>query len=256
MAPTTKWTSKADNGRTFRGKPRGTEVNALQRQFKKPRNQVEEVEVETAQVVVEVVETEVQVDSVIEVAEDKLYRVLYSDGDMEDIAVTEVEEDSVIVEESVIEVEADSDGSEDNIPFSQLKEKLVAERAGVDSDEDDTQLPDTNEKQTPKLGLLGIGTEVMRQFDVGLFVGTVHSYDRKDKLYKILYSAGDMEDMDEKEYVYAYRLALANGGDANDLSSCDSADEETAYQLPKKQVTTIYLLTLTLPLLLTSARLC
>jgi hypothetical protein len=29
-------------------------------------------------------------------------------------------------------------------------------------------------------------------------------------------------------------LAMANGGDANDLSSRDSADEESAYQLPKK----------------------
>ncbi len=85
----------------------------------------------------------------------------------------------------------------------------------------------------PKLGLLGIGTEVMRQFAEGLFVGTVQSYDRKDSLYKILYSDGDM---DEKEYVYAYQLALANGGDANDLSSRDSPDEESAYQLPKIKV--------------------
>ncbi len=42
--------------------------------------------------------------------------------------------------------------------------------------------------------------------------------------------------MDEDEYMYAYQLALANGGDSNDLSSRDSADEESAYQLPKKQV--------------------
>jgi hypothetical protein len=100
---------------------------------------------------------------------------------------------------------------------------------------------DTNEKMTPKLGLLGIGTEVMRQFDEGLFVGTVQSYDRKDKLYTILYSDGDKEDMDEEEYVYAYQLALTNGGDANDHSSRDSADEESAYQLPKKKVNLIYL---------------
>ncbi len=94
---------------------------------------------------------------------------------------------------------------------------------------------------TPKLGLLGIGTEVMRQFDAGLFVGTAQSYDRKDKLYKILYSDGDMEDMDQEEYVYAYQLALANGGDTNDLSSRDSADEESAYQLPKMKVNSMYL---------------
>ena len=97
-------------------------------------------------------------------------------------------------------------------------------------------------KITPKLGLLGIGTEVMRQFDEGLLVGTVQSYDRKESLYKILYSDGDMEDMDEEEYVYAYQLALANGGDANNLSSRDSADEESAYQLPKKKVNFIFVL--------------
>ncbi len=45
-----------------------------------------------------------------------------------------------------------------------------------------------------------------------------------------------MEDMDQEEYVYAYQLALANGGDTNDLSSRDSADEESAYQLPKMKV--------------------
>ncbi len=59
------------------------------------------------------------------------------------------------------------------------------------------------------------------------------SFDRKTDLYKVLYSDGDMEDMDADEYVYAYQLAMANGGDANDLSSRDSANEESAYQLPK-----------------------
>jgi hypothetical protein len=49
----------------------------------------------------------------------------------------------------------------------------------------------------------------MKQFDEGLFVGTVQSYDRKTDLYKILYSDGDGEDMDEQEYVYAYQLAMA-----------------------------------------------
>ena len=64
----------------FRRGPPNTEVNALRRQFKKPRRSVEEVEVEIAQVIKEVVETEVQVNSVIEVAEDS-------------VVVTEVEED-------------------------------------------------------------------------------------------------------------------------------------------------------------------
>ena len=215
MAPTTKWTSKADNSRTFRGQPSIIGENALRRQFKKPRRSVEEVQVETAQDVIEVQDTDVQLHT--------------AEVETEDVVIE-------VAEDSVIEIAEDSDGSEDNIPFSELKEKMVAERVGLHSDEEDTQLPDTNERMTPKLGLLGIGTEVMKQFDAGLFVGTVISYDRKDKLYKISYSDGDKEDMDEDEYMYAYQLALANGGDSNDLSSRDSADEESAYQLPKKQV--------------------
>jgi hypothetical protein len=95
---------------------------------------------------------------------------------------------------------------------------------------------------TPKLGLLGIGTEVMRQFSAGLFTGTVLSYNSKDGLYKIEYTDGDREDMDEPEYVYAFQLALDNGADANDLSSRDSADEESAYQLPKRKVLDISLI--------------
>ena len=59
------------------------------------------------------------------------------------------------------------------------------------------------------------------------------AFNNKDGLYKIQYSDGDKEDMDEAEFIYAYQLALDNGGDANDLSSRDSADEESAYIIPK-----------------------
>ncbi len=45
---------------------------------------------------------------------------------------------------------------------------------------------ETGIHMTPKLGLLGIGTEVMRQFDERLFVGTVQSFDRKTDLYKAI----------------------------------------------------------------------
>ena len=124
MAPTTKWTSKADNGRTFRGQPSRIGENALRRQFKKPRRSVEEVLVETAQDVIEVQDTDVQ---------------LHTAEVETEYVVSEVAEDSVI------EIAEDSDGSEDNIPFSELKEKMVAERVGLHSDEEDTQLPDTND---------------------------------------------------------------------------------------------------------------
>jgi hypothetical protein len=90
MAPTIKWTSKAENGRKFRGKPRDTEETALRRQFKKPRRTGEETILKT----------------------DAL------DGREEDPVVTakvviEVEETA-----EVVIVNEDSDGSEDNIPFS------------------------------------------------------------------------------------------------------------------------------------------
>ena len=48
----------------------------------------------------------------------------------------EAQPDNTLESEVVIEVAEDSDGSEDYIPFSQLKEKIVAEREGSESDED------------------------------------------------------------------------------------------------------------------------
>ena len=106
------------------------------------------------------------------------------------------------VESPLPQFDAD-DSEDDNIPIAKT----------LDSDEEFTA-PSTF--MTPKLGLLGIGTEVMRQFDAGLFLGTVLSFNSKDGLYKIEYSDGDREDMDEAEFIYAYRLALDNGGDANE----------------------------------------
>ena len=164
MAPNTKWTSKAENGRKFRGKPQDTDETALRRQFKKPRRTGETSDSEVRILT----EREIEMIASMETVEDS----------------PEAQPDNTLESEVVIEVAEDSDGSEDNIPFSELKEKLVAEREGLESDEDDTQLPDTNKKMTPKLGLLGIGTEVMRQFDEGLFVGTVQSYDRKTSYTK------------------------------------------------------------------------
>jgi hypothetical protein len=145
---------------------------------------------------------------------------------------------SVVMEVADVEIDTiDSDDSEDdNIPIAQTrhKDKVTVVVEEEVSSEDGTVMPETGVLMTPKLGLLGRGTEVMRQFDEGLFVGTVQSYDRKTDLYKILYSDGDGEDMDQKEYVYAYQLTMANGGDANNLSSRDSADEESAIKLSKE----------------------
>jgi hypothetical protein len=103
------------------------------------------------------------------------------------------------VDELVVEREDSEDSEEDNITIAQTRHKAKGS-VGVEelgSSEDETEMTETTVTMTPKLGLLGMGTEVMRQFDEGLFVGTVQSYDRKTDLYKILYSDGDGEDMDE-----------------------------------------------------------
>ncbi len=195
-----KWTSKAENGRTFRGKPKERQASSVTRPFKKPRQAVEDEAKQTD--------------------------------------VTEVVSPEIVVEAEVVvvEIEDSEETKDDNTPIRRTRQKakvsVVVEE--LVSSQDETESPDTGMVMTPKLGLLGIGTEVMRQFDERLFVGTVQSYDRKTDLYKILYSDGDGEHMDQKEYVSAYQLVMENGGNANDLSSRDSADEESAYQLPKE----------------------
>jgi hypothetical protein len=70
-------------------------------------------------------------------------------------------------------------------------EGLPQAESGADSD-DDMPIVKTSTKGQPKFGLLSIGTEVMRQFDSGLFHGTVRSYDKKEDLYKIEYSDGEV----------------------------------------------------------------
>jgi hypothetical protein len=215
-----KWTSKADNGRKFRGNGRDREPSSVSRQLKKPRQAGKD--------------TVLQTDALGEEATvDKSRNFWYIESSSAEMVKPTVVMEAVSLDKDTID---SGDSEEDNIPIAQTrnKEKVTVVVEEDVSSEDETVMPETGVHMRPKMGLLGIGTEVMRQFDEGLFVGTVQSYDRKTDLYKILYSDGDGEDIDEQEYVYAYQLAMANGGDANDLSSRDSADEESAYQLPKQ----------------------
>ena len=109
---------------------------------------------------------------------------------------------------------------------------------GQDSD-DETPIVQTLNKGLPKFGLLSIGTEIMKQFESGLFVGTVKAYDKKEDLYKIEYSDGDQEEYDKEEFIYAYQLALehgdADGETIEQIRQNDqwSSEEESAYVLPK-----------------------
>jgi hypothetical protein len=110
--------------------------------------------------------------------------------------------------------------------------------SGQDSD-DERPIVQTLDKGLPKFGLLSIGTEIMKQFESGLFVDTVKAYDRKEDLYKIEYSDGDREEFDKEEFIYAYQLALEHGDDDEETIEqiCQndqrSSEEESAYVLPK-----------------------
>jgi hypothetical protein len=68
------------------------------------------------------------------------------------------------------------------------------ETASVAESEDERPIVETLNKAQPKFVLLSIGTEVMKQFESGLFVGTVKAYVKKEDLYKIDYSDGDREE--------------------------------------------------------------
>ena len=113
------------------------------------------------------------------------------------------------------------------------------ETASVVESEDERPIVETLNKAQPKFGLLSIGTEVMKQFESGLFVGTVKAYDKKEDLYKIEYSDGDCEEYDKAEFIEAYQLALEHGDDDDETveqlrqHNQWSSEEETAYVLPK-----------------------
>ena len=70
----------------------------------------------------------------------------------------------------------------------------------------------SNSKVRQRTGLEAIGDLVARDFgEDGVFVGTVISCYRDDSgnaLYKPKYSDGDMEDLDQEEYNFAYAFKL------------------------------------------------
>ena len=66
-----------------------------------------------------------------------------------------------------------------------------------------------------KFGALAIGETVCRIFgEHGIFYGVIKAYRKegKQELYTVEYSDGDAEDLDEKEYNYAYALWLKKEG--------------------------------------------
>ena len=70
-------------------------------------------------------------------------------------------------------------------------------------------------KGVQKDGLEAIGAFVARDFgEDGVYVGTVVSCSGigRDRLYRVKYSDGDQEDLDQEEYNYAYALKLQRDG--------------------------------------------
>ena len=67
----------------------------------------------------------------------------------------------------------------------------------------------------------------------------MRSYDKKEDLYKIDYSDGDVEDFDKEEFIYAYELAINHGDHANETELEEeqySTEEESEYVIPKVMV--------------------
>jgi hypothetical protein len=87
----------------------------------------------------------------------------------------------------------DSDNEEDLIPFSDLQAKEVSK---------------TIEIEEKPIGEACVGMLVMKQFDAGLFTGTVKTATKKRGrfLYHIEYEDGDCEDYNDKEFGEAYDL--------------------------------------------------
>jgi hypothetical protein len=144
-----KWTSKADNCKTFRGKPRDKKQSSVTRQLKKPRRTGEDKVLQT---------DAIGGGGTVDNSRDFWYIEASS---KEIMASAEVRE----TVEGAIETKDSDDSEDDNLPIAQtrLKEKVTVVAEEEVCSEDDTLMLETGVAMKPKLGLLGIGIEVMRQ---------------------------------------------------------------------------------------------
>jgi hypothetical protein len=116
----------------------------------------------------------------------------------------------------------DSDVEEDNIPISQLQATKQGTTVDIQelqesyNDEDLIPISQLQAKQTvmtleiedKPTGEACIGKLVMKQFDAGLFTGTVMTATKKRGrfLYHVEYEDGDCQDFNDKEFGEAYDL--------------------------------------------------
>jgi hypothetical protein len=126
--------------------------------------------------------------------------------------------------------EQGSDCEEDNIPFSELKEKKKSDKQQqpiefsemiVAQEPTDKDVPDVTQD---------IGRRVAKQFVDGVYKGEVISKTGKRGrfLYKILYEDGDGEDLNEKEFKKACMLYDGLGRKSNSDTE-DSDNDKWSY---------------------------
>ena len=113
-----------------------------------------------------------------------------------------------------------SESDEDNIPFSQIQEKIVKDYDT--SDEDSIPFSQLQRKKTVtvetaatkkqipqlQLGETCVGRMVLKQFETGIFKGTVMTVtkQRGRYLYNVVYEDGDAEDMNDKELLEGHDM--------------------------------------------------
>jgi hypothetical protein len=138
-----------------------------------------------------------------------------------------------------------SESDDDEIPFSELREKIIAETHGSLTEKEPTsETLQTEEDRNVE----AVGTKVAKDFgSVGVFIGTVLSveYDSDDDIkakpfYCVEYTDGDREDLNEEEFGYAKELCFQmelDAEDEKDNNAVTSSSEEDESYRPSPKVT-------------------
>jgi hypothetical protein len=153
-----------------------------------------------------------------------------TDGEEDNIQDTTIKAKkakSKITHVFVPETEEQNSGcEEDNVPFSELKEKRKADRQQEPKESIETVV----EKAPTDIDLSAvtehIGRKVAKQFEDGVYKGEVISTTGKRGrfLYKILYEDGDGEDLNEKEFKKA--CMLYNEGVTESKEDLEDSDND------------------------------
>ena len=116
--------------------------------------------------------------------EHKWYKVMYDDGDKEELNLKELRE--VLDEVVGLSKENAITTPNKNTPNKNTPKKGTPKK-------------DTPKRDKPLVGKELIGAKVTKQFNYRLYNGTVAAYDEELKWYKVDYDDGDKEEMNLKE---------------------------------------------------------